>query len=383
MKKIIIFIFLIFSFIQINAWRYSAQKNTYYYTIDLPDYPETWELVDNSKKNNVLFQNQSKAAFFEITVYDLNSADSNQHIFDFVIQRFKMNGDFYNTTFCQYEAIRGEYVLNFEGNDLKMDLVVFKDNYFFYALMGYAYKKHYENYKEELKKILNTCKIYYDNNVVYGNDDMAHKEAKSAKKNNLNKKIDNEPKNYDFYPFHVKWDKRKADFEFLMADLIASKKEIIEIGDYDSNGSWKGWAYFGIDTKNDLDHNFTFWKKFYQEMFNKNYYRVNDVVEYFEKISETDKLSSYELAKSVMQCIQAIPYERPKNLTKKDTVSNSLDYFTPNELADYKKGDCDTKSLFMVIVLRRLGFDALMYHSAHYGHAMVGININASGAYKT
>ena len=37
----------------------------------------------------------------------------------------------------------------------------------------------------------------------------------------------------------------------------------------------------------------------------------------------------------------------------------------------------------MVIILRRLGYDAVMFHSSHYAHAMVGINLNAAGAYKT
>ena len=84
-----------------------------------------------------------------------------------------------------------------------------------------------------------------------------------------------------------------------------------------------------------------------------------------------------------MHCVQVIPYERPKNIANPNSGSGILDFFSPNEIAYYDKGDCDTKSLFMVIILRRLGFDAVMYHSAYYGHAMVGLNINASGVYKT
>ena len=51
MKKIITlsFIFFVLFLHQINAWQYSGQKNTYFYTIDLPDTPNTWELVDDSK----------------------------------------------------------------------------------------------------------------------------------------------------------------------------------------------------------------------------------------------------------------------------------------------------------------------------------------------
>ncbi|NLJ05053.1 MAG: hypothetical protein GX435_04985, partial [Exilispira sp.] len=187
----------------------------------------------------------------------------------------------------------------------------------------------------------------------------------------------NKSKESGDYDITLEWDKYKQVFVFKVNDLKEAEKEINAI----VNPSV--WQYFGIDTYNDPDYNFTFWKKFYQEMFNKNFYRINSVAEFFEKEAKNRGWNSYDLAYQVIRSIQHIPYERPYNVvTDKTKGANILDYFTPNEIAWYKKGDCDTKSMFIVLVLRRLGYDACIYYSAEYGHAMVGLSISASGTYK-
>ena len=112
-------------------------------------------------------------------------------------------------------------------------------------------------------------------------------------------------------------------------------------------------------------------------------HRCESHAQFFEKEAKNRGWNNYDLTYQVIRSIQHIPYERPYNVvTDKGKAANILDYFTPNEIAWYKKGDCDTKSMFIVLVLRRLGYDSCIYYSAEYGHAMVGLNISASGTYK-
>jgi len=367
-----------FSALSLYSWQYDAQKSTFFYTIDFPDSGEKWDLVYDNNKWDAFFQNQTGQAFIEVLVYDLSAAKTIDELFEYIVNRFEMKGGSNNEIiFCKYQAYRGEYSFNYKNNPFKIDFVVFKDNYFFYIVMGYSYINQYNKYIAELKNIINSFKIYYDKNMVYGNEESKAQDAKPINKKAVEKTTASEEK----YSYNIKWDNNNENFEFLKADLIKAIQELSEIGEY--NGQyWNGWTYYNIDF-NKPNYEFTFWKIFYQDMFNKNFYRVNNVYDYFTNLSANSKMSSYQLANSVMKCIQIIPYERPKNVAKENSGSNILDFFTPNEIANYDKGDCDTKSLFMVILLRRLGFDAIMLHSADYGHAMVGININASGSFVT
>ena len=374
-----ILILLFFLNYQINAWQYDRQKSTFFYTIDFLDSSENWHLIDDSKYYNAFFQNNEKNSFIEVTVYDLKSASNNQELLNYIISRYKMKGSSYKIIFCRYDAIRGEYAFNYNNAKYVMDIVLFKDKYYFYVLMGYSYKKFFNEKKDKLKEIIDSCKIYYDNDVTFSNEKNG-KEQNIASSVIQNKTVEKNQTDEEKYFFNVNWYKFNKTFEFLREDLKLAKKELSVIGEY-TGTIWNGWGYFNVDLENDPDFNFTFWKKFYQEMYNKNYYRVNDVYKYFKKLADSKNYSAYQLANIILRFIQVIPYERPMNITKKGTGTNILDYFSPNQIADYRKGDCDSKSLFLVIILRRLGYDAIMFHSLEYGHVMVGLNINATGSY--
>jgi len=383
MKNKYILLFLLFFISNLYTLHYYSKD--FYYSVDLPD---SWELIDDAKVYNVFFKNEKKNAFFEITAYDKKEMKSNELVLDSFIKRYKMNGNDTDSIFCQFDALRGTYSLIFNGMDLRMDIVVFSDKYSYYVIMAYAERPRFNIMRGELNDIINSFKIYYDNNVVYSNDgisednnkkEIVKKNDKSTTKDTSNKNIEkNTVSNKKEYYLETAWDKYKENFKFFEEDYDQSINELKNII---STGIW---SFYGIDTKEDKDYNFTFWSKFYQDVYNKNYYRVTDIVEWFEKEAKAKKWSAYTLTENVMKSIQVIPYERPKNvISDKKTGAGNLDYFTPNEVAWYNKGDCDSKSLFMVLILRRLGFDAVMYYSFDYGHAMAGININANGNYKT
>ena len=104
------------------------------------------------------------------------------------------------------------------------------------------------------------------------------------------------------------------------------------------------------------------------------------MVDWFRDVAKKNDWSAYELAEQVIKCVQVIPYERPYNIIHdKSQAASSLDFFTPNEVAWYNKGDCDTKSMLIIIILRQLGYDAVLFFSSHYQHAMAGLSVNATG----
>jgi len=380
MKKIFCLIILSFVFSPLFSLNYKSTQ--YFYSIDAPD---NYTLIDDSKVYNAFFRNDKKSVYFEVNVYAVDTAKSNEAVLNSFISRYKMTGDNKNIKFCKYSAIRGEYSLTVKDIDLKMDIVVFKDSYYYYVIMAYSKSDQYTSYKKELRKIVNSFKIYYDNNVVYSND-RADNDAISSTDSKTdtsetpkNDKVTVKTKSDKSYNLHSKWDNFSQDFTFFNDDYYSAV--------YDGKKIVKPsiWSYFKIDTQGDSDYNFKFWKNFYQEMFNKNIYRVSNIVDWFKEQQKVNNWSSYELAENVIKCIQVvIPYKRPHDVVSdKEQAACTLDYFTPNEIAWNNAGDCDTKSLFIVMVLKQLGFDACMYYSEGYGHAMCGVSINANGTYFT
>jgi hypothetical protein len=375
MKIKSLFLFVVLSScLNLSGLHYYSKD--YYYSIDLPD---TWEITDDSKKYDAFFRNDRQDTFAEVCVFKTDYAKNNDDMLKYFVKRFDMEGTSSNAVFCKYKAVTGEYSLNYSDMDLTMNIVIFKDDYFYYIVMGYAMDSVYRKSRNDLLKIMQTVKIYYDNDVVYGNDGKIEENSSSTVKkedNPKNQKIKKDKQDKSQYTLRAEWDKYNEAFSFMKEDYDNASEELQDIVDPSI------WSYFNIDTNSDPDYNFTFWKKFYQEMFNKNYTRVAGVAEWFRNEAKSKNWSSYDLATNVMKFIQVIPYERPYNVVKdKSRAENILDYFAPNEIAFYDKGDCDTKSMFMVMILRQLGFDAALYYSYSYSHAMVGLNTNASGKY--
>ena len=53
----------------------------------------------------------------------------------------------------------------------------------------------------------------------------------------------------------------------------------------------------------------------------------------------------------------------------------------PSEFSANFKGDCDTRSLFLYMFLKQIGYDVAILVSEAYGHAILGVNIPGSGKY--
>jgi len=243
-KKIILGFFLIFINIFINAYK----NEDFYYSIDIPN---SWD-IDDSVNYDVIISNENKDLFVEVFVLDLNAASTTNDVLKSFIDRFNMEGSFTNITFCKYKALKGDYTFNLDGVDVNITIVVFKDNYFYYVPLAYTYSSKYKQYSNTMWNIINSMKIYYDNNVVYGNDSSTTV-VDNTKNNSLEES--NKSKDSGEYNITMEWDKYKKVFVFKVSDLKEAEEEVNAI----VNPSV--WQYFGIDTYDDPDYNFTFWKK--------------------------------------------------------------------------------------------------------------------------
>lgn len=59
----------------------------------------------------------------------------------------------------------------------------------------------------------------------------------------------------------------------------------------------------------------------------------------------------------------------------------SYGLFTPVEFSYNLTGDCDTRTALLMLILDHYGYDVKMLYSYEYGHAVLGINIPATGYY--
>lgn len=128
--------------------------------------------------------------------------------------------------------------------------------------------------------------------------------------------------------------------------------------------------------------------------------RMPYVYEMLDCVQESVAYDSTQFVKAVVALVQDIPYTLILHNTcnaalyKDKFISQYLNagrecvgnvpfgLYSPVEFMGTLKGDCDTRSLFLYVVLSHYGYDVALLASEIYQHSLIGINMDLPGIYK-
>ncbi|MEN9301735.1 MAG: hypothetical protein RL264_164 [Bacteroidota bacterium] len=141
-----------------------------------------------------------------------------------------------------------------------------------------------------------------------------------------------------------------------------------------------------------------YWNQIYGQISKRNEKYIDEIVNEYAKIIKEKKLNKSDAAKMVVTSIQSIDYclvhdythsEAEKmfggfiseyHRTGKPCLSKiKFGVQSPSEFMSNLKGDCDTRSVMLHVVLTRLGFNTTVLASDRYSHAILGISGNYTG----
>lgn len=130
-----------------------------------------------------------------------------------------------------------------------------------------------------------------------------------------------------------------------------------------------------------------YWGEVYSELVKESEFHLNFLVDSLIQLSLKKNLSRGELAELVVTFVQDIPYSyvrsKPCSETNnygKPCVGNiTFGLLSPYEFIHSLYGDCDTRAVLIYALLENLGFDPMIVVSHQYAHAMLALNIQATG----
>jgi hypothetical protein len=138
------------------------------------------------------------------------------------------------------------------------------------------------------------------------------------------------------------------------------------------------------------------WGEVYLEMINNDHLYLKQIIQMYDSIGKAKKLDRIEFAEMVVGSVQSIPYVYISAYScQDDDVKEKTEeigcpclgyikYYgvqSPVEFMYNQMGDCDTRSVFLYLVLSYFDYDVAVLVSEHYGHAVLGIDIPARGDY--
>ncbi len=110
----------------------------------------------------------------------------------------------------------------------------------------------------------------------------------------------------------------------------------------------------------------------YNELMRSNARPVRELGERFAEYIRLNQLNQAQAADLIVGFVQRIRYELPP-----DEVPFGV--YPPALVPARDRGDCDSKAVLAVMLLRQVGIDAVILYSGPLAHAAVGVGLPGSG----
>lgn len=129
-----------------------------------------------------------------------------------------------------------------------------------------------------------------------------------------------------------------------------------------------------------------YWRNIYYELYQHDKEGISFLQDSLQNLAVEFKLNRNELAKLIVSFVQDIPYNyvMPGPCDRNDFPCRGNEKFgilSPVEFLYSLNGDCDTRSVLLYTLLKHFEFDTLIMISNQYRHAMIAIDLPASGDY--
>ena len=120
------------------------------------------------------------------------------------------------------------------------------------------------------------------------------------------------------------------------------------------------------------------WQRFYRMIYRSAYQQLRrPAFDIYASLYDLDQIIQAEnprlaLAQSIMDWAQVFPYERN---------FQGSDFSAPTAiLTGHSGSDCDSRAVFLAILLHHMNYKTVLFLSPVYQHAMLGLEVEATGA---
>ena len=130
-----------------------------------------------------------------------------------------------------------------------------------------------------------------------------------------------------------------------------------------------------------------YWGHVYRQLLQHEAAYLDNLMDSLMTIRNNKKLERNEFAHTIVSFVQDIPYTLVvTDCSKEDKAATTSCYdggewgiLSPTEFLYTLKGDCDTRTVLLYVLLSQFGYDPLVMVSREYAHSMLALDIQAAG----
>ncbi|MBK5277836.1 MAG: hypothetical protein JJE09_03125 [Bacteroidia bacterium] len=131
-----------------------------------------------------------------------------------------------------------------------------------------------------------------------------------------------------------------------------------------------------------------FWKDLYFGLYDHDQPQLTFLQDSILSLAKRERIEVRDLIYSVVSFIQDIPYNY---IISTDSCASHTDHpcipkqrygvLSPVEFLYSLAGDCDTRTVLLFTLLKKLGYDPIIVNSAQYRHSMLAVSVPTEGDY--
>lgn len=304
------------------------------------DLPEGWSLLDARDLDSISFTDRSRSAVFQVMTFPAGRfaaiADLSRHVLD----RLKTKGELGKFPYEGNEAALAEIEFQAGKHAARGYALFLRAPDRDYALLAFAPRASYAAFFPELLSCL---------------DSFASGRAERLRPGPLSQ-------------FYSPFPPREAKMREI---AFRGTKIAFATGDEEPEANQlviEREAKILAAGKGDFVEA---WRRHYRAVYRDTYARLAPLADRAMEALESEGLRREAAPAALLSWLQGFAYTRTKTLS---------DLQSPLSCVLSGSGDCDSLGLAYVILLRRVGFDAVLLVSSKYGHAMAGVDIPGAGA---
>jgi hypothetical protein len=304
------------------------------------DIPEDWELVDASNPSIISFASADKQAVFQVIVFSETAFGSAEAIASFYKLKIEARGDEAPFVYQGQNAVIADYIFK-PGNYTARGWFFFfsKDGRNF-ALSAFCEQSRFNALCDTLLSCIDSFAPGEESRLYPGPVSQFYQKFPPERNASIKLRFGGAG-----FSLPCAEDETEAN-----AVVIEREARILETAD--------------------AEIRYAAWQRYYRIIFRDSYMRLLPVTLKLKPLlDKTAKETGAPAA--LLSWFQDFAYSRPDNFSG---------FQPPLDCIFTAKGDCDSLGMAYIIILRQLGFDAILLVSEKYSHALAAVDIPGEGA---
>jgi hypothetical protein len=305
------------------------------------DIPEGWELADASNPALISFSDADKQAVFQVTVFQGGHFASARETAAYYKAQIKAQGDEADFLYQGKDAVIADYNFSTGKFSARGWFIFIAAGRYHFALSAFCQASGFEALSDVLLSCVDSFAPDEESRLYPGAVSQFYQGFPPRRDGSLQLVFNGES-----FTLDVTKDEAEAN-----TAVIEREARILA-------------AAAGGKNKD------TAWQRYYRVIFRDSYMRLLPVTEKIRPLLEKTARGA-SVPAALLSWFQGFSYSRTGTFS---------DFQSPLDCILTSSGDCDSLGIAYIIVLRHLGFDAILLVSEKYAHAMAAVDVPGEGA---